>query len=366
MNILIISKIDISKPTGETEHFLGLAKGFVKLKHNITIIVPIPESRIISNEMNIISIKCTNNPYLRSLIFQFKMIFLLPLFYFKNKIDFTYVRQGPFFLIPSLIAKIMNRKIISEINGLMQDDLELLYNPPEFILLLSKFCEKLSYILSNTIISVTPELKYFISKRYNIKECKISIISNGVDTNFYHIEKKRHSTFNVLFMGNTSKWQGINILLNSISMINKKLRNAHFILVTNKKVHFYNKNTISYINLNKNDILKLLPVIDISIAPYTRARNKKSGISPIKVFTYLSSGIPVVISNIGGISKEIKKQKAGVTFEPDNPEDLSKIIIDIYKQRDKLLPLMSGNARKLAKQYDWEIIASKIIDFVYN
>ncbi|MCK4544839.1 glycosyltransferase, partial [candidate division WOR-3 bacterium] len=93
---------------------------------------------------------------------------------------------------------------------------------------------------------------------------------------------------------------------------------------------------------------------------------KKSGISPIKVFTYLSSGIPVVISNIGGISKEIKKQKAGVTFEPDNPEDLSKIIIDIYKQRDKLLPLMSGNARKLAKQYDWKIIASKIIDFVYN
>ncbi len=362
MNILMISKIDISRPNGETEHFLGLAKGFAKSGHNVTILLPEPSSKTETSEIQHRYIKATRCKY-KSIIFQLLLIFYLPFFLLSHKIDIIYIRQGPFLVLPSILSRLLGYRTITEINGLLQEDMKIIHNPPEVVLRVSEICERLSYYFSNKIISVTLPLKNFIKKKYKIKDNKIIVISNGVDYEYYHIKKKKHTKFNVLFMGGSAKWQGLDILLKAIDFINEMNIPVNFIIITDIPIH--KKNTESYVNMDRKSILDILSFTDIAIAPYTSFRNNISGISPIKIYTYLSAGIPVIISDIGEISRGIESSNAGYSIKSDNPELLAKKIQYVYNNRNRIVN-MSGNASGLAKKYDWKIIASKIIDFMYN
>jgi len=365
MNILMISKIDLSRPTGETEHFLGLATGFTKLGHKVLLLCPKPSSRLknINNKINYIFVSSTQNRF-KSFIFQLLLFFYLPILFLRYKINFVYIRQGPFLLIPALLSRFFAFYTATEINGLLQEDMKILYNPSELIMHFSEICEKLSYKFSNKIIAVTPQLKYFIKQKYSIPDSKICVVSNGVNTDFYTMEKIRHEYFNVLFMGSNAKWQGLDVLLETIDAVNTRKLPIKFIIVTNKQV--YEKNTECFVNIEREAVKNLLKKIDIAVAPYKKFRNNASGISPIKVFTYLSSGIPVIVSNIGEIGHEIESNNAGIVIESDNPGKLSGAIIHMYRNGKKTLEAMSENARLMAEKYDWKIVASKIIDFVYN
>ena len=48
-----------------------------------------------------------------------------------------------------------------------------------------------------------------------------------------------------------------------------------------------------------------------------------------------SYGIPVVASKTGGVSDAVKQNVSGIFAEPTSPEDITKKILYILKNRDK-------------------------------
>lgn len=71
-------------------------------------------------------------------------------------------------------------------------------------------------------------------------------------------------------------------------------------------------------------------------------------------------GVPVIASNIGGLSYIIQNRKTGLFFSPGNHRILAKKIVELFINK-KLRNKLTKNAEKMVKEnYSWEKVSSEI------
>ena len=78
----------------------------------------------------------------------------------------------------------------------------------------------------------------------------------------------------------------------------------------------------------------------------------------------MASKIPVVASNVGGLTNIIKNTKDGFLFEPRNPLSLKEKILLIYNSQELRQKLIQ-NAYEKVKNYSWKSMVKKI-DAIYK
>lgn len=73
-------------------------------------------------------------------------------------------------------------------------------------------------------------------------------------------------------------------------------------------------------------------------------------------------GIPIIASNIGGLSYIIQNRKTGLFFPPGNHRILAKKIVELFINK-KLRNKLTKNAEKMIKEnYSWENVSSEIVN----
>jgi len=89
-------------------------------------------------------------------------------------------------------------------------------------------------------------------------------------------------------------------------------------------------------------------------------------LAALKIYEYLACEKPVVASDISGIGDLLRDSNSGLSFTPDNPEELSKAIIKLLGDK-QLRDKMGKNGRKLmVNNYSWEHTARKMIEVFRN
>lgn len=78
----------------------------------------------------------------------------------------------------------------------------------------------------------------------------------------------------------------------------------------------------------------------------------------------MAVGKPIIASNIAGFTSVLTDGVEGITVPPRNAEKLSKAINRLMKDKE-LREQMGAKGKPKAMQYDWSIIARKLLD-VYN
>lgn len=75
----------------------------------------------------------------------------------------------------------------------------------------------------------------------------------------------------------------------------------------------------------------------------------------------LAAGAPLIVARTGGLAELITDTRAGLTFEPGNPDDLAHCI-ELILRDDVLSRELTDNARLLIEQkYAWNAIAASIV-----
>jgi glycosyltransferase involved in cell wall biosynthesis len=106
-----------------------------------------------------------------------------------------------------------------------------------------------------------------------------------------------------------------------------------------------------YLDDSRRD--QILKKCDIGIATYVPGRDNVAYYGdPSKIKQYLSSGLPVITTNVFEFSKEIKKEKAGIIIDYFSNQDLTQAL----KELTKNINLYSKGATKLAKKYYYKNI----------
>ena len=218
-------------------------------------------------------------------------------------------------------------------------------------------------------------------KEFGIDERAYRFIPNGVDVESFENVKPDKSIWRdrmnissdkktVLYIGHFYRWKGIYTLIDASSHI----QNAQVVLIGgtdtdyNEVSDYVKRCDINNISLHKfvphNEIIKFIKSADILVLPNT-AKEERSlkYTTPIKLFEYMASGVPIVASKIMSFQNYLEENVNAIMFEPDNAKDLTDKVNNLLNSPG-LIERISQNAHKQVIDYSWDKRAEKIIEFI--
>ena len=106
-----------------------------------------------------------------------------------------------------------------------------------------------------------------------------------------------------------------------------------------------------------------LKCADVAVLPNSsKSEISRVSTSPMKLFEYMASGVPIVASDLLSI-REILSEKNSVIVKPDSPEDLARGILGILKDTEKSKKI-ALQARIDVKKYTWDKRVVEISKFI--
>ena len=167
----------------------------------------------------------------------------------------------------------------------------------------------------------------------------------------------------ILFWGRISPYKGIEYLLEAMEIVHKQISNAKLVIAGAGHIYFdyspyTNKNYIELINryITLNELGKLLSSATVVVCPYTDAT--QSGVV-MSSFTYQ---VPVVATDVGGLSEMIEDHVTGLLVPPKDSQELAKSLTYLLKSNETI-DKYRKNIYKYCHEgkYSWQSIASEYI-----
>lgn len=370
------------KDGGGKTHFIEVAQNLVIMGHELLVLLP--GYRPLSHKdygLNIRYVPTFRKNVLSYLLYEFLHIFYLIFHILKFKPDAIYSRSVLFDLIPPVIAKIFKVPYVIEKNGIMEDELNF-REKGKFIIKTLKLAEKVNFRLSRAIVCVTKGIKREFHERYRVPEDKMYVVPNGVNPNiFYPMDmykcrrriKAAEEAFYIGFVGSFAPWQGIEILIESAKIVKDQgYSNIKYLLVGDGELIDELKrlviesslvdDVVFYSRVAYEEVPIYVNSFDIAVYVPKTTRNKIIGLSPLKLYEYLSCGKPVIASRIDGLTEVVEGFYSGYVCDPDEPSGLATKIIQAFNER-QLLKELGRNGRILVEnRYTWMKTAQLVVE----
>lgn len=81
---------------------------------------------------------------------------------------------------------------------------------------------------------------------------------------------------------------------------------------------------------------------------------------PVKMFEYMSAGVPVIASNFPLWEEIIKREKCGICVDALNPEEIATAIRFIIEHQEEAEQLGKNGRRAVIERYNWGIEEAKL------
>ena len=215
----------------------------------------------------------------------------------------------------------------------------------------------------------------------NLKKCYY--INNGVNIEDFNRQLREYKLddvdltsgkFNIIYAGAIRPVNNVGNILDAAHLL-KKHKDIQFLIygdgnqldilkkrvidegLTNVKMKGYvDKKYMPYV-LSKSAV----NILNYSQTKYNWSRGNSSN----KLFEYMASGKPIISTVKMGYCP-LKKYKCGLSLEQDTPEELAKVIMQIYEMPKEKYNKICENANNAAKDFDYKILTKKLIEVMEN
>jgi glycosyltransferase involved in cell wall biosynthesis len=230
---------------------------------------------------------------------------------------------------------------------------------------------------SNKIIAVSDFTRRELLQYYEVKEDKIRVIHNGVDTNkFQPASDKRKAKeelgFNpddaaILSVGRLYARKGLFTLIESMPAVVRRFPRAKFIISGKGQSNEMKKLVAHAQKLGVREHIvftgyypdrklpRLYQAADV-FAFSTFYENL-----PFAVLEALSTGLPVVTTRVGGIPEMIEDGRNGFLVQPFNSRELSDRILYFLEHPSAASEMAVLARRIIEERFDWRLIVQKVL-----
>ena len=286
-----------------------------------------------------------------------------------NNFDFIFTIFHPFHLVPKAAVEAGKELDIPSI--IKVDDA--IYQKVSGIKSIQRRIEKMingKTLRSGTKILVSNnDTKKIVINEYNVKSENISIVPNGVDLSLFKTNIKKNPE-KIVFAGAMYYHRGLDILLEAIPYVIKKIPNAKFILlgsggemnklkkiVSDKKL----EKSVEFTGwINRDKIPQSISDASVGIGPL-RLTDVTSRALPIKVLEYMAVSLPVIAKR-GTLPLDVLENEKNGYFI-DDVEDLVEKIIELLNDPKKVenMGIQSSN---MVQKFSWNNVVTDIIENV--
>jgi glycosyltransferase involved in cell wall biosynthesis len=333
---MVAPKTDINSGTGDSIH---VNKNFDNLSSDHSII-------LISGTRNVESID-SHNHYSSKIndriplvnLFQSILGGILSVYIlFSHDIDIIYERHH-LFGAGVLAGALLNTIRVTEVNGgLIQESL--LRNPNSRLRpLVIYLSEKTIFTLTNGIIGVSPGVKKYLLNTYDVDENKIKIVENGCDlSKFKGIDDAKsqlswsNSPVYIGFVGSLTPWHGLSQLISALEYLKCSKIEYKLVIVGEGRMTSELRKLSNTLNISENIIWvgqiphSEVPLYMNAFDIATILKNPKTPGSPIKLFEYMASGVPIIATKDIDFKRYWESNYPIELVDYRSPEDISNKI----------------------------------------
>ncbi|MFA5126564.1 MAG: glycosyltransferase [Patescibacteria group bacterium] len=177
------------------------------------------------------------------------------------------------------------------------------------------------------------------------------------------VSKKSSYNLEVLYLGQVQLAKGVLGLIKAWRALELPDARLHIVgvgsdLVAAQSAAQADKRIVFHGWMTHPKLMELLGSMDILVVPSLCYEN-----SPTVIYEALGMGLPVLASDIGGVSELIREGVNGWVFPAGDFAALNKKIISLYAQRDRL-SLMADNCRASVAGFSRENYIQTILDLL--
>ena len=224
-----------------------------------------------------------------------------------------------------------NKKILS-VHGMYSEQIKLLHS--DSISNLANKAENKAFSISDKLTTDSKTVQKNYKEKINVD---FIYLPAPLDVKkFKKIKKLDKQKNQIVYIGRDSYEKGIDILKNIESKVNGKI--------------------IYCTNFSWEETMAILKSSSILVVP----SRMESIPQVIKEAFYLK--IPVIATDVGGISEIIKNKKTGILIPPEEPQKMLKAINELLVN-DSLMKILQNNGFELITQnFSWEKLLPKYIE----
>jgi phosphatidylinositol alpha-mannosyltransferase len=199
-----------------------------------------------------------------------------------------------------------------------------------------------------------------------------TIIPNGIDTHRFNnhvptIDNYIDGKFNILFVGRMEKRKGFDYLWKAYRLVKQEIPDCRLIAVGpgTRLLNKYQKR-INRAGLNDVIFAGYVPYGELpqyyktaDIVCFPNIGWESFGIVLLEA---MSTGKPIVASAIDGFTSVLTDGVEGIAVPPRNVDKLAEAMLKLIKDKN-LRQEMGARGKPRASQFDWSIIARRLMDF---
>lgn len=230
--------------------------------------------------------------------------------------------------------------------------------------------------VTGVIFSMPGGKDYIQDKKwFDLDLNKFHYINNGVDLKQFAAQIKENAfadkdldddAFKVVYTGSIRTANNLISIVKAAELV--KEPKIKFLLYgegddKEKLVQYCEEHDIQNVifkgQVEKRFIPYILSKCDLSILNYKKAKTLKYGGSQNKLFEYLASGCPVLLT-IEMNYNIVKENNCGVVLKEPDSELIANAVTDMYHMPLDKRQEMAKNAIRVAKEYDFEQLTNKL------
>lgn len=197
------------------------------------------------------------------------------------------------------------------------------------------------------ISATSPAFLDYLSNTNQVKREQLNVIYQHGEKMFLEVEPyQKQNKLNIVFAGNIGKVQDFDCLVKAVALLPKdQLNRLVFTIIGSGSYSDEFKNKVNENHLNDVFIFTGRKKVEELIPYYNQASlfllslEKGSTVGktiPSKLQTYMSAGRGIIGSIDGTTADIIQEAKAGVTCPASDYQGLSRIILDMLNQEDRI------------------------------
>jgi glycosyltransferase involved in cell wall biosynthesis len=195
---------------------------------------------------------------------------------------------------------------------------------------------------------------------------KFHIIRCGIDPQKFAYRRPSRKAKQLLYVGRLDAEKGVPILFSSLQLLNEQHYEVELVLLGDGADRAYLENLARELNIqnqvifkgfvNQSTIAKCLYDCDIFVLP-----SFAEGI-PVSFMEAMCVGVPVVATNVGGVSELVKNRETGLIVHASDKTGLANAIAEYIDNDDLCLRVSEAGHAFVIREFNIEDQVDKLAD----
>jgi glycosyltransferase involved in cell wall biosynthesis len=288
---------------------------------------------------------------------------LLCMVHFKP--DALYIRNH-FATFPiALLAKIIHKPVVQEVNG-PYEDLFIAWPGTRVAAPLFKWLIRMQLKWADTVVVVTPQLAKWVQNESGQRFIKT--IPNGANIELFHPQAQLKFDLPkpyVVFFGALTKWQGIDTLIKAVNS-SQWPKEVNLVIVGDgiestvvQQATFTNSKIIYLGPVPYKEVAGIVANSLAGLSPQNNEGGRSTtGLLPLKLFETIACGVPVIVTDFPGQADLVKAYNCGVVVPPCNPDALARAVRLLHCNPSLRTDMGLRGRKAVEEKHSWDCRAA--------